>query len=95
MRPKGDAPAWEKRLDILLYVLANVSFAYVWLSFCIHLTRHWHIIDVHLRSSAYDLALGFLALWLLLVLHEKISGICLIIAYFAFQTASSLALRLF
>jgi hypothetical protein len=94
MRPTEDAADWEERGDKLAFSLANVVFAFLWLTFCIHLARRWHITDVHLRSSALTLAILFIALWQVL-LHEKNSGLCMIFACSAFWMASSLALRMF
>jgi len=63
----------------------------LWLTFCIHLFRHWRLMSGHLHDSAVSVALIFPFLWLCLF-REKSSLLSLAFSAVAFIAAANATL---
>lgn len=85
LRP--DMPRWER----IASILSHLSFLLSWLWFSVRLVTHYRLMQAHEASVSVQIAVTFAVLWLYLI-REKIGGICLMIACFAFWIASNAVL---
>jgi hypothetical protein len=68
-------------------------FAILMFAFSLQVIRHWHVLDDVARAQRVFALLIFIGLWVQLR-REKVSGVCLALASFAFFAALGLTGRI-